>query len=99
MVTYLMLWTWTQPAIENVRDTVHRADRVIDAFKRHGVTVRELYWTEGQFDGFIVLEAEDEQTVAAAVLANDALGRIRTQTLRAFSEDEMKQIVSKIVEE
>lgn len=99
MQTYLMLWSWTQPALEHVRDTTHRADRVIAAFKRHGVTVRDLYWTEGQFDGFVLLEAEDEQTLAAAVLANDALGNIRTQTLRAFNEDEMTEIVGKIVEE
>lgn len=99
MVTYLMLWNWTQPAIENVRETVHRSDRLVGAFKRHGVTVRDVYWAEGPFDGFVVLEAEDEQTVAAAILANASVGLARTQTFRAFSEDEMKQIVDKIVEE
>ena len=62
-----------------------------------GVTVKELYWTVGQYDLVASLEAPDAATVTAAMLSLGALGNVRTQTLPAFSGDEMKGILGKIL--
>jgi uncharacterized protein with GYD domain len=96
MTMRLVLWNLTEPAMESIRETTKRADQVRAAFEKRGVTVRALYWTEGQYDGAWILEGPDDPTLAAAILANDALGNIRTQTLRAYDEDEIKQVVQKL---
>lgn len=50
---------------------------------------------EHQLDGERVVDAPDDQTLAAALLAVAGQGNIRTTTLRAFTADEMREVISK----
>ena len=59
---------------------------------RFGVTVKDIYWTVGSYDVVAILEGADE-AVTSALLSIGSLGNVRTQTLRAFSGDEMARIV------
>ena len=52
-----------------------------------------IYWTLGPFDGVIVCEAPDEETVTAALLHLGSRGNIRTQIARAYSPAEMEKIL------
>ena len=61
--------------------------------KKSGVAVKDLYWTLGQYDVIAVCEAPD----AAFSLSVSARGNVRSQTLRAFSFDEMKMLLDKMV--
>ena len=96
MPTYVSLITFTQQGAQNFQDTPRRAAAFRDAAKKAGVTVREVYWTLGAFDGLLVLEAADEQTVTAAMLGLSSLGNVRTQTLRAFDESEIGSILERV---
>jgi uncharacterized protein with GYD domain len=42
-----------------------------------------------------ILEAPDEETLAASLLKLGAVGNLRTSTLRAFTADEMRGIIAK----
>jgi uncharacterized protein with GYD domain len=42
-----------------------------------------------------VIEAPDDETATAAVLALGSQGNVRTKTMRAFSPDEMRAIIEK----
>ena len=42
-----------------------------------------------------VVDAPDDESLAAGLLAVGAQGNIRTTTLRAFTRDEMRSIISK----
>lgn len=95
MPTYVSLISFTQQGAQNFQDTPRRAAAFRDAAKKAGVTVRDVYWTLGAFDGLLVLEAPDEQTVTAAMLGLASLGNVRTQTLRAFDESEIGSILEK----
>jgi uncharacterized protein with GYD domain len=53
-------------------------------------------WTLGSYDMIVQLEAPDDAAVTAFGLAVGMQGNIRTQTLRAFTRDEMKAILSKV---
>jgi len=64
--------------------------------KSRGVTVKQMYWTLGQYDQVCVFEAPDDETAAAVLLAADMLGNIRTQTLRAFTVPEMEKILATV---
>ena len=50
MANYVMLANFTDQGIRNVKDTVKRAEAFKEMAKAAGVTVKDLYWTLGQFD-------------------------------------------------
>ena len=55
-----------------------------------------MYWTLGHYDQVCVFEASNVETAASVLLSADMLGNIRTQTLRAFTSDEMEKILANI---
>jgi uncharacterized protein with GYD domain len=95
MATYLTLWKWTEQGAKNARATPDRAQAFKTEAGRHGVKVVEFMWTQGQWDGFALCEAPDEQTIMAVLLDLIGAGNVTTQTCRAFSEKEMREILQK----
>ena len=97
MATYVLLVSFTDQGIRNVKDTTKRAEAFRELAKKVGATVKDLYWTLGQYDVVTILEAPDAASVTALGLSVGALGNVRTQTLPAFSAAEMGTILSKMV--
>ena len=95
MPTYVSLIRFTEQGARNIRDTQKRAAAFRESAKDAGVTVREVYWTLGTYDGLLVLEAPDEETVTALMVGLDALGNVHTQTMRAFDESEIGTILER----
>jgi uncharacterized protein with GYD domain len=93
MATYITTVHFTEQGIKNIRETCDRAAAFKAAAKKMGVKVTGIYWTLGSFDGVIICEAPDEETVTAALLHMGSLGSIRTQTARAFGPAEMQNIL------
>ena len=50
----------------------------------------------GQYDFVIVTEAPNDEAVASLVIATGMQGNIRTETMRAFTEDEYRKIVASL---
>jgi uncharacterized protein with GYD domain len=96
MHTYLIIGTFTDQGIRSVKDTTKRAEALRETAKKTGVTVRDIFWTLGQYDVVAILNAPDDEAVTALVLSIGALGNVRVQTLRAFSENEMAGVLSKM---
>jgi uncharacterized protein with GYD domain len=97
MATYVALINFTDQGIRAAKDTVKRMEAFKDMAKKYGVTVKEFFWTQGQYDLVVMTETSDEISGTALTMSLCALGNVRSQTLRAFSADEMKQIVAKMV--
>ena len=49
-----------------------------------GVTIKDIFWTQGRYDIVIVIEAPDELSATALNLSLSALGNIRTESLRGL---------------
>ena len=96
MATYIMLANFTDQGIRNVKDSVKRAEMFRELAKNAGVTVKDLYWTLGQYDIVAIADAQDEMTVTALGLTLAKAGNVRTQTLRAFSAADMTKILAKV---
>lgn len=96
MATYIALSSFTDQGIRNVKETTKRADAVKEAGRKVGVEMKEIYWTLGQYDLVVVLEAPDEKAATAFALSIGAAGNVRTQTMPAFSRDEMNAILGKM---
>ena len=96
MPTYICLCNWTQKGIEGVKDSPKRLDGAKALFKEMGADLKAFYMTSGRHDIILVVEAKDDAAIARAVLAQAAKGSIRTETLRAFSEDEYRKVLASL---
>jgi uncharacterized protein with GYD domain len=96
MPTYISLVQFTDKGIQAAKETTHRVADWASKVESRGVRIREMYWTLGHYDQVCVFDAPDDETAASVLLAADMLGNIRTQTLRAFTADEMKKILAKM---
>ncbi|HSV82471.1 MAG TPA: GYD domain-containing protein [Ramlibacter sp.] len=96
MATYVILGTFTDQGIRVVKDTTKRADLAKEIGAKFGVTMREIYWTQGQYDIVTLCEAPDEAAISAFGLAIASLGNVRFQTLRALNRDEMNAVLRKL---
>lgn len=96
MITYVGLMSFTEKGMQTLKDTTKRAAAAKEAAKKAGVNMREVLWTMGEYDLVCVLEAEDEQALAAFSLAIAMQGNVRSHSLRAYSAKEMDKILDKI---
>lgn len=97
MAIYIMLGSFTDQGIRSVKDTVKRADAFKELAKGSGVTVKDIYWTLGQYDIVAIADAPDEMAMTGLGLALGKSGNVRTQTLRAFTQTDMSNILAKVV--
>jgi uncharacterized protein with GYD domain len=96
MATYIALSSFTDQGVKTAKDSVKRADGVKAAAKKFGCKMTQIYWTLGSYDVVAIIEAPDEESATAFALAIGMAGNVRTQTMRAFSADEMKGILGKL---
>jgi uncharacterized protein with GYD domain len=95
MATFIALLKFTDQGIRNVKESPKRFATATKMAKQLGVTLRQGYWTMGQYDLVIIAEGA-EDAVAAWLYKAGSLGNVTSTTLRAFSADQMKKIVAKI---
>jgi uncharacterized protein with GYD domain len=96
MATYVVLGQFTDQGIRNVKDTGKRAEALKDMARKVGGSIKEVYWTMGQYDIVAIMEAPDDAAVTALLLTVGALGNVRTQSLRAFTPSEMQTILGRV---
>jgi uncharacterized protein with GYD domain len=96
MAMYVVLANFTDQGVRNVKDSPKRAEAFKDLAKSSGATVKDLYWTLGQYDIVATVDAPDDMAITALGLTLAKAGNVRTQTLRAFSQAEMGSILSKV---
>ena len=96
MATYILLGNFTEQGIRNIKDTTKRADAIRATAKKMDISVKDFYWTLGQYDVAAILEAPDEAAATALALGIGAQGNIRTQLLRAFTAAEIGPILRKM---
>jgi uncharacterized protein with GYD domain len=96
MPTYISLVQFTDKGIQAAKQTTQRVTDWAAKVQSIGVSVKEMYWTLGQYDQVCVFDAPDDETAASVLLAADLLGNIRTQTMRAFATSEMDKILAKV---
>ena len=96
MGKYVLLGNWTDQGAKDVKNTVKRSRAAREAFASMGVNAREWFFTLGQYDVILTVEAPDDETLTKAALVLATQGNLRTVTLRGFGEKEMEAIVGAI---
>lgn len=96
MATFITTIKFTQQGVKGIDDSTKRAAALKAAAKKLGVKVTNIYWTLGEYDGLLILEAPDDKTAMTVLLHLAALGNVHTTTVRAFTAAEMDKIVAKV---
>jgi uncharacterized protein with GYD domain len=96
MATFITTIKFTEQGIKAIGETTKRAEAFKAAAKKMGAKVSEVYWTLGDFDGFVVLDAPDDETAAATLLHLGISGNVHTTTTRAFNAAEMGKTLAKL---
>jgi uncharacterized protein with GYD domain len=96
MPTYVVLVNFTDQGIRNVKQTIERTDHGGELAEKHGLKLKQAYWTVGAYDMVTVFEAPDDEAISAHLLEIGSLGNIRTTTLRAYGREEMSGILQRL---
>ncbi len=93
MPVYVQLITWTERGAGAAKETVQRAQRAREQAQKLGARLREVIWTMGRFDAVAIIEAPNDETASRFALWVGTQGTARTETVRGYTEDEIKKIV------
>ena len=96
MPTYVVLNNWTDQGIRSVKDSPKRLDATRKAIEAAGGKVLGYYLTMGRYDSVLIVEGPSDEVAAALALSAGSQGSVRTETLKAFPEDEYRSIIAKI---
>ena len=96
MPTYITLYKWTDEGAKTVKDTVDRAERATAAAEKMAGRLIGIYWTQGAYDLVGIAEWPDDDSAQAFLLQLASLGTVRSETLRAFTKEDMRRILSKL---
>jgi uncharacterized protein with GYD domain len=97
MATYVVLGNFTDQGIRAAKDSPKRSEAFKKMAETFGITVKELFWTQGRYDVVTILDAPDESSAMTLGLSLGALGNVRTESMRAYSAADMTEIVSKML--
>ena len=98
MPTYISLIRYTEQGVRTFTDLAQRIEETKTAGEAVGAKLVGYYLTMGQYDAVAISEAPDDHTIAKLALAAGARGNVRTETMRAFTEDEAKKIAAELSE-
>ena len=94
METYIILGNFTQQGVGKIKESPARIEAVRKAAAAAGGKLLGWYLTMGKYDFVAISEAPNAKAAAAQLLVLGSDGNVRTETLRAFTEGEFKEIVA-----
>ena len=96
MPHYVTLLRYTQQGASKIKESPARLDRAKKAAEAAKGKVLTWYLTLGKYDAVLVSEFPDDEAAARFMLSTGALGNVTTQTLKAFTEVEYRNIISSL---
>lgn len=92
MATFVSLVNYTDQGIRNFKESPDRFEAFRATAEKLGVTVKDVFYTVGSYDIVLILEGDDE-AVASVLLKTGSLGNVRSQSMRAFTREEIGKII------
>ena len=96
MPTYISLVNWTDQGIRNVKESSQRLAAAKKAIEAAGGKMTDFYLTMGRYDMVVIIKAPSDEATTTALLRIGSGGSVRTETMRAYPEDEYRNIIAKI---
>lgn len=96
MPLYFITEQVTREGMMTVKEAPGRAQGVVQFASKFGVRIIEFFYCTSQFDFIMKVEAADEQSVAAFVMAVRKSGNVTARFTRAYSPDEWASLIDRI---
>jgi uncharacterized protein with GYD domain len=96
MPTHIIQSQWTDQGIRSVKESATRLELGKKKLKEMGGEIKAFYMTTGAYDMLAVVEVPNDEVLAAHLLWLGSQGNLRTQTVRAFTEEEHRKIVDRL---
>jgi uncharacterized protein with GYD domain len=96
MPTYVVLYKFTPDGIKNIRDSIKRAGSIRQENAAAGFKIRDVFWTQGQYDMVALVDAPSEERMMGAMLNVVSAGNVTSSTMRAFDATEMSRILATV---
>jgi uncharacterized protein with GYD domain len=96
MSKYVVLVNWTEQGVKAANETVQRAERVGQLAERLDGHMDLLLWTMGRYDLVGVFDMPNDEAFSALALQVGMTGATTTESLRAFTADEVTAILQQV---
>lgn len=93
MSHYILLINWTDQGRNKIKESSNRFNSFKTSLEKAGGKVIGCYYTFGDYDVIIIMEAPNDETVMSLMLKVGSIGNVRTKTLKAFDLDEGLKII------
>ncbi|SFR56635.1 Uncharacterized protein, contains GYD domain [Halogeometricum rufum] len=89
-----MMVNYTAEGMANIEDSPDRLDDGKSLVESMGGEVVDFYLTMGRYDLLVVVDGLDDDAMAKVALTLGREGAIETETLKAWPEDEYREIIA-----
>jgi uncharacterized protein with GYD domain len=96
MAMFVVLGKLTDQGARNIRDLRKGVEENMARGERLGVKIHGWYLVQGQYDIVVIAEAPDAETMLAQSAGVAGAGNTRTETLRAWTLEEMGQVLGRL---
>ena len=92
MPPYLLI-NWTEQGLNKIKESSDRYNSFRASVEKAGGKFIGGYYTFGEYDVIIIIEAQNDETVMSLMLKVGSAGNVRTKTLKAFAAEEGMKII------
>ena len=96
MQTYIVLAKLTEQGIQNIKVAPQRIEQSAKDIEAMGGKLVGFYTVMGEYDYVAIFEAPSDEVIMTFLMKVGSGGSVRTMTLRAFTKDELAEIVKKL---
>ena len=93
MSHYILLINWTEQGISKIKESPDRFSYFKASVEKAGGKLIGGYYTFGEYDMVIIIEAPNDETVMSLLLKVGPAGNAGTKTLKAFTAEEGMKII------
>ena len=100
MPRYMVQFSYSPEAWTSlIRHPQSRAEGLDSMLREFGARLVDMYFYYGEWDGFVIIDAPDDASFVASLLAGNAPGHLKsTRISRLFSADENLEILRRASE-
>ncbi len=96
MAQYVALLNFTEQGVKGLKNSAQMRKQAEDAIKGAGGRIIWQGLTMGQYDIVAVIELPGDEAALAVAIGQGMGGAVRSQTLKAFSPEEVDAIVARM---
>jgi uncharacterized protein with GYD domain len=96
MATYVTLYKITDQGSKDLKNAPKRIEDGIKRWEAVGGKMLGFYATLGEYDYISISEHPEENAATTFILGLNAMGNVKTTTLRAFTTEEFAGMLAKL---